>query len=219
VSDEDGFAKPESALLELDSSESEESVSLELEVSGPPLLDSISKGSDSPESDSEALGSSGSVSDDSDSGSSGLTGPASDGSGSSARVPDGLESSPESGEWGSQDSKQSVSLSLSEESEEDSDSPPELSAGSRSPPGLSASLASPSQSSLMHLGLFLQARSACLVAACAWISQGRVSMGGLSWWHCLGPSSSAFPPSRSPTCLRAFSTPSTALSIHALASL
>jgi hypothetical protein len=37
VSDEDGFAKPESALLELDSSESEESVSLELEVSGPLL--------------------------------------------------------------------------------------------------------------------------------------------------------------------------------------
>ena len=44
VSDEDGFAKPESALLELDSSESEESESLELEVSGPLLLDSISKG-------------------------------------------------------------------------------------------------------------------------------------------------------------------------------
>ena len=56
VSDEDGFAKPESALLELDSSESEEVVeeseSLELEVSGPLLLDSMLKGSDSPDSDS-----------------------------------------------------------------------------------------------------------------------------------------------------------------------
>ncbi len=68
VSDEDGLAKPESALLEPDSPESEELVeeseSLELEVSGPPLLDPMSKGSDSPESDSEALESSDSVSDD-----------------------------------------------------------------------------------------------------------------------------------------------------------
>ncbi|MFN9901175.1 MAG: hypothetical protein ACK55Z_20830, partial [bacterium] len=91
VLDEDGFARPESALLELDSSASEESASLELEVSGPPLLDSISNGSDSPESDSEALDSSGSVSDDSGSGSSGLTGPASDDAGSSAPAPDGSE--------------------------------------------------------------------------------------------------------------------------------
>jgi hypothetical protein len=57
VSGEDGFAKPESALLELDSSESEEVVeeseSLELGVSGPLLLDSMSKGSDSPDSDSD----------------------------------------------------------------------------------------------------------------------------------------------------------------------
>jgi len=194
-------------------------VSLELEVSGPLLLDSILNGSDSPESDSEALESSDSVSDDSDSGSSGLAGPASDDAGSSAPAPDGSESSPESGEWGSQDSKLSVSLSLSEESGEGSDSPSELSAGSRSSPGLSAPSASPSQSPLMRLGLFLQTRSACLVAARAWTSQGRLSMGGPSWWHCRGPLSSAFPPSRNPTCFRAFSTPSTALSIHALASL
>ncbi len=64
VSDEDGFAKPESALLELDSSESEELESLELEVSGPLLLDSMSKGSDSPGSGSEESESSDSVSDD-----------------------------------------------------------------------------------------------------------------------------------------------------------
>jgi hypothetical protein len=59
VSGEDGLAKPESALLEPDSSDSEESLSLVLEVSGPLLLDSILNGSDSPESDSESLESSG----------------------------------------------------------------------------------------------------------------------------------------------------------------
>jgi hypothetical protein len=68
VSDEDGFAKPESALLEPDSSESEEtteeSESLELEVSGPLLLASMSKGSEPPDSDSEELESSDSASDD-----------------------------------------------------------------------------------------------------------------------------------------------------------
>jgi hypothetical protein len=67
----------------------EESESLELEVSGPLLLDPMSKGSDSPESDSEALESSDSVSDDPDSGSSRLTGPASNGVGSPASAPDG----------------------------------------------------------------------------------------------------------------------------------
>jgi hypothetical protein len=218
MSDEDGLAMPESVLLEPGPPVLEESESLELEVSGPPLLDPMSNGSDSPESDSEALESSDSVSDDSDSGSPGLAGPASDGAGSSASVSDGSESSPESGEWGSQDSKQSVSLSPSEESEEDSDSPSELSASSRSPLGSPAPLASPSQSSLMRLGLFLQTRSARLAAVRAWISQGQLSMGGPSWWHCLGPLRSAFPSSRNPTC-RAFSTPSTALSIHALANL
>ncbi len=142
----------------------EESESLELEVSRPPLLDPMSKGSDSSESDSEALESSDSVSDDSDSGIPRLTGPASDGVGSPASVPGGSESSSESGEWGSQDSKQSVLLSLSEESEEDSDSPFRLSAGARSPPNSSAPSVIPSQSSLMRLGLFLQTRSARLVA-------------------------------------------------------
>jgi hypothetical protein len=219
MSDEDGLAMPESVLLEPDSPVLEESESLELEVSGPPLLDPMSNGSDSPESDSEALESSDSISDDSDSGSLGLAGPAPDGAGSSASAPDGSESSSESGEWGFQDSKLSVSLSLSEESEEGSDSLSELSAGSRFSPGLSAPPASPSQSPLMCLGLFLQTRSSCLVAACAWISQGRLSMGGPSWWHCRGPSSPTFPPSRDPTCFLAFSTLSTALSIHALASL
>ncbi len=82
MSDEDGLAMPESALLEPDSPVLEESESLELEVSGPPLLDPMSNGSDSPESDSEALESSDSVSDGSDSGSLGLAGPASDGAGS-----------------------------------------------------------------------------------------------------------------------------------------
>jgi hypothetical protein len=57
VSDEDGFAKPESALLESESSESEEteeeSESLKLEVSGPLLLASMSKGSGSPDSASD----------------------------------------------------------------------------------------------------------------------------------------------------------------------
>ncbi len=75
VSDKDGFAKPESALLEPDSSESEEVVeeseSLELEVSGPLLLDSMLKGSESPDSDSEESESSDPVSDDSDSDDSG----------------------------------------------------------------------------------------------------------------------------------------------------
>jgi hypothetical protein len=66
VSDEDGFAKPGSALLEFDSSESEESESLELEVRGPLLLDSMLKGSDSPDSDSAESESSDSVSDDLD---------------------------------------------------------------------------------------------------------------------------------------------------------
>jgi hypothetical protein len=83
VSDEDGFAKPESVLLESDSSESEvaeeESELLELEVSGPLLLASISKGSDSPDSASDESESSDSVSDDSDSDDSGPSGPASSG--------------------------------------------------------------------------------------------------------------------------------------------
>ncbi len=102
MSDEDGLAKPESALLELDSPESEELVeeseSLELEVSGPLLLDPMSKGSDSPESDSEALESSDWVSDDLDSGSPRLTGPISNGVSSPATAPDGSRSSSESGE-------------------------------------------------------------------------------------------------------------------------
>ena len=98
VSDEDGFAKPESALLELDSSESEESESLELEVSGPLLLDSILKRSDPPDWGSEESESSDPVSDDSDSGSPRLTGPASDGVGSPASAPDGSGSSSESRE-------------------------------------------------------------------------------------------------------------------------
>jgi hypothetical protein len=67
---------PESVLLEPGPPVLEESESLELDVSGPLPLDPMSKGSDSPESDSEALESSDSVSDDSDSGSPGLAGPA-----------------------------------------------------------------------------------------------------------------------------------------------
>jgi hypothetical protein len=58
----------------------------------------MSKGSDSPESDSEALGSSDSVSDDSDSGSPRLTGPTSNGVSSPPTAPDGSRSSSESGE-------------------------------------------------------------------------------------------------------------------------
>ena len=96
------MAKPESALLEPDSHESEELVeeseSLELEVSGPLLLDSMSKGSDSPDPDSEESEFSDSVPDDSDSGSPRLAGPAFNGVGSPASVPDGSGSSSESRE-------------------------------------------------------------------------------------------------------------------------
>ena len=67
VSDEDGFAKPESALHESDSSESdeeEESEPLESDVSGPLLLASMSNGLESSDSASDESESSDSASDD-----------------------------------------------------------------------------------------------------------------------------------------------------------
>jgi hypothetical protein len=168
VSDEDGFTKPESALLESDSSESEKATveleSLELEVSGPLLLASMLKGSESPDSDSEGSMSSDSVSDDSDSDDPGLTESASSGLNSPASDPEGPRPSSGPEEWGSQDSKQSVSLSLSEESGEDSDSPSGSFVGAETPPDSPALPASPPQSSLTRLGPFLQARSARRVA-------------------------------------------------------
>jgi hypothetical protein len=102
VSDEDGFAKPESALLESDSSESEKATEelelLELEVSGPLLLASMSKGSESPYSDSEESESSDSVSDDLDLDDSGPTDQASSGLDSPASAPEGPRSSSGPGE-------------------------------------------------------------------------------------------------------------------------
>ncbi len=93
MSDEDGFAKPESALLESDSSESEEaeeaeegSESLESEVSGPLLLASMSNGLESSDSASDESESSDSVSDDSDSDDSESSGLASGGTAAPRRV-------------------------------------------------------------------------------------------------------------------------------------
>ena len=76
----------------------EESESLELEVSGPLLLASMSKGSESPDSDSEELESSESASDDSDSDDPGVTESASSGPGSPASGPEGPRPSSGPGE-------------------------------------------------------------------------------------------------------------------------
>ncbi len=184
VSDEDGFAKPESALLESESSESEEteeeSESLELEVSGPLLLASMSKGSDSPDSASDESESLDPVSDDSDSEDSELSDPIPGGLNFSDSAPEASGSSSRSGERGSQDLKQSVSLSLSEDPGENSEPPSGASAGAESSSGSPAPLGSPPQSSLTRLGLLLQARLARRMAVLACISQGRLSAGGPS---------------------------------------
>jgi hypothetical protein len=168
VSDEDGFAKPESVLLESDSSESEEaaeeSESLELEVSGPPLLASISKGSESSDSDSEESESSDSVSDDSDSDDPEPSGPASSDLNSPGSAPEGSRSTSGSEERWPQDSKQSVSLLLSEEPGENSEPQSGASVGAEFPSGSPAPPVSPPQSSLTRLGSLLQARSALRVA-------------------------------------------------------
>jgi hypothetical protein len=63
-------------------------------------------------------------------------------------------------ERGPQDSKQSVSLLLSEEPGENSEPPSGASAGTEPPSGSPAPPVSPPQSSLIRLGPFLQARSA-----------------------------------------------------------
>jgi hypothetical protein len=226
VSDEDGFAKPESALLESDSSESEEeeeeeeeSESLESVVSRPLLLASISNGLESSDSAYDESESSDSASDDSDPDDSEPSGLASGGPNLSDSAPEGSESQSGPGEQRSQDSKHSVSLPLSEGPGEDSEPPSGASTGAEPPAGPPALWGSSPQSSLMRLGPVLQARSARRVAVRARISQGRLSMGGPSWWHCRAPPSSDAPWNRSPTRLRALSTLSTTLSIHALASL
>jgi hypothetical protein len=159
VSDEDGFAKPESALLESDSSESEEAEeeaeSLESEVSGPLLLASMSNGLESSDSASDESESSDSVSEDSDSDDSEPFGSASGGSDLSDLASESSGSSSGSGERGSQDSKQSVSLSLSEEPGENSEPPSGASAGAEPPSGPHALPGSLPQSSLTRLGPFL----------------------------------------------------------------
>ena len=142
----------------------EESESLELEVSGPLLLASMSKGSESLDSDSEESESSDSVPDDSDSDDSESSGPVPSGLTSPASAPEGLRSSSGSGERWPQDSKQSVLLSLSEDPGEDSAPPPGVSVGAESPSGSPAPPVSSPQSSLTRLGLFLQAWSAHQVA-------------------------------------------------------
>jgi hypothetical protein len=92
-------------------------------VSGPLLLASISKGSESPDSYSEESESPDLVSDDSDSDDSESSGPVPSGLISLASASEGSRSSSGSGEQWPQESKQSVPLSLSEEPEEDSEPP------------------------------------------------------------------------------------------------
>jgi hypothetical protein len=163
VSGEDGFAKPESTLHESDSSKSEEeeeSESLESDVSGPLLLASMSNGLESSDSASNESESSDPVSDDSDPDDSEPSGSASGGPKLSDSASGGSESHSGSEEPGSQDSKHSVPLPLSEEPGENSEPPSGAFAGAEPPVGQPALSGCSPQSPLMHLGPLLQARSA-----------------------------------------------------------